>query len=72
MTERHNKQQTMMEEIYQASHQDLYNLCIVLGSMITYRNFEEKGMGSVREHGEQMTDNLIKMLVGNLKEIRQG
>ena len=71
---KHLQQQpgNLMNELYQASHSDLYNLCIVLGSMITYQRFEEKGKGSVVEHGAEMTEDLANMLVGNLQEVRQG
>lgn len=62
----------LMNELYQASHHDLYNLCIVLGAMITHRCFEEKGRGDVETHGKEMTEDLVHMLVANLEEVRQG
>lgn len=63
---------SLMDELHDASHQELFNLCLVLGSELTFGSFESKGMEDLDEYGEEMTDMLIEMLVNRLYAIRRG
>lgn len=72
MDEKQTVNRALMDELYDASHIELFNLCLVLGSEIIFGDYESQGMESIDAYGDEMTDLMMEMLVDRLRAVRRG